>query len=74
VTTKSHQPKSSKGKDKKGGAKVTGGGHVTATGREVWRVVRDGREEILVTTNTSAKVMDEAMKIYADALKRLAKR
>jgi hypothetical protein len=45
-----------------------GGGVV----REVWRVPVQGQMKTLVTSNSSAAVMDEAVIIYNNALKQLA--
>jgi len=49
-------------------------GVVTPTGAEVWTVVRNGRRSTVVTSKSSAAAMDEAVRLYAGALKRLAKR
>lgn len=42
--------------------------------REVWRIKVDGEYRTVSTTSTSGKVMDEAIRILAPALKRLADR
>jgi hypothetical protein len=42
--------------------------------REVWRVPVDGQIKTLVTSNSSTAIMDEAVVIYNNALKRLADR
>jgi len=44
----------------------------TPDGREIWRVSSKGEVVNLVTSSSSAAIMDEAVKIYAGALKRLA--
>jgi hypothetical protein len=46
----------------------------TARGTEVWRVRIDGKSLSLTTSNSSASIMDDAVKIYSPALERLAKR
>jgi hypothetical protein len=46
----------------------------TVPGREVWVFSTGDRVVNLTTSNSSATIMDEAIKIYAPALKRLAKR
>lgn len=50
------------------------GSAVTSTGREVWYVTSDGKRSTLVTSESSAAAMDDAVVAYAGALKRLAKR
>jgi hypothetical protein len=42
--------------------------------REVWRVSANGQIKNITTTASSTAAMDEAMKIYGFALKRLANR
>jgi alkyl hydroperoxide reductase subunit AhpC len=42
--------------------------------REVWCVNIGGERRTVVTTSTSGRVMDEAMRVFAPALKRLADR
>jgi hypothetical protein len=46
----------------------------TPGGREIWWVQVGGRMVNLTTSNSSASIMDDAVKIYSPALKRLAKR
>jgi hypothetical protein len=46
----------------------------TPRGTEVWRVRVDGKNVSLTTSNSSASIMDDAVKIYSPALERLAKR
>jgi hypothetical protein len=46
----------------------------TANGTEVWHVRVDGQNLSLTTSNSSASIMDDAVKIYSPALERLAKR
>ena len=46
----------------------------TARGTEVWHVRADGKTLSLTTSATSTAIMDDAVKIYSPALKRLAKR
>jgi hypothetical protein len=46
----------------------------TPRGTEVWRVRVDGKNLSLTTSNSSASIMDDAVKIYSPALERLAKR
>ena len=41
---------------------------------EVWRIASDGKVKVLTTRRTSIRDMDEAMKLYGQALKRLANR
>jgi hypothetical protein len=43
-------------------------------GREEWRVSVDGKVRTVETTRRSAAVMGEAVRIYRDALKRLAEK
>jgi hypothetical protein len=64
-------------KNKKGGKTPSNGGgratqvKQTATGR--WVVSsRNGRTQELVTGKSSSKAMDEAVKVYGRALRRLA--
>lgn len=42
--------------------------------RETWQVTLDGRLTTIATTPTSIKAMDEAMTVFAGALRRLAAR
>jgi hypothetical protein len=74
MTVKSHRPTKPKSATRKGSATTSDNSRVTASGREVWRVIRDGRVQTLITTSSSAQAMNEGMEIYADALRRLAKR
>ena len=46
----------------------------TPSGQEIWHVQLEGRLSKLTTSSSSASVMDEAVKIYSPALKRLAKK
>jgi hypothetical protein len=46
----------------------------TTRGTEVWHVRVDGKSLSLTTSNSSASIMDDAVKIYSPALERLAKR
>ena len=46
----------------------------TPGGDEVWRVSANGRSYQLTTSSSSASVMDDAVRIYRNALERLAKR
>jgi hypothetical protein len=47
----------------------------TARGEEVWRIrLIEGELTKLTTSTSSASVMDDAVKIYSPALKRLAKK
>jgi hypothetical protein len=46
----------------------------TPDGREVWHIASGGGIVNITTSSTSATIMDDAMKIYAPALERLAKR
>ena len=46
----------------------------TADGREKWYVSTDGRMRIVTTSVTSSQAINEAMEMYSDALRRLAKR
>ena len=50
--------------------KVIGG--ATRAGRDVWRVTSHGKVSTITTSVVSARAMDEAMKIYGRALRRLA--
>jgi hypothetical protein len=50
------------------------GGKKTPDGREVWRIASSGKIFNLTTSSSSAATMDEAVKTYSSALKRLAKR
>ena len=43
-------------------------------GRDVWYLSSNGRTETIVTSATSTRAMDQAMVMYGDALKRLAKK
>ena len=48
---------------------------IAADGRERWHIVFvDGRYRTIATSVTSSQVMNEAMDVYSDALKRLANR
>jgi len=46
----------------------------TPSGAEVWLFRAGGIRVNLTTSNSSASIMDDAVKIYSPALKRLAKR
>jgi hypothetical protein len=46
----------------------------TARGQEIWVISGDGGQKQIITTGTSAAVMDDAVLVYQDALKRLADR
>ena len=46
----------------------------TADGREKWYVSTAGRMRTVTTSVTSSQAINEAMEVYSDALKRLAKR
>jgi hypothetical protein len=46
----------------------------TASGAEVWLFTTGDRVVNVITSNSSASIMDDALKIYSPALKRLAKR
>jgi len=46
----------------------------TSDGREKWYVSADGRVRTVTTSVTSLQAMNEAMEMYSDALRRLAKR
>ena len=50
------------------------GKKVVREGREVWRVTFHGEAKDIVTRSSSTRAMDEAVKIYGRALKRLADR
>jgi hypothetical protein len=54
----------------------TGGASLTKTenGREVWLFTVGGRLVNVTTSNSSAAIMDDALRIYSPALKRLAKK
>jgi hypothetical protein len=41
---------------------------------ERWRITDSGKSVTVRTTKSSAKIMDDAVRIYSSALKRLAKR
>lgn len=43
-------------------------------GRETWRVTLNGEIKSISTRSSSTAVMDEAMIVYANALRRLADR
>jgi hypothetical protein len=43
-------------------------------GREIWRVAASGKIYNLTTSSSSATAMDEAVRTYRKALKRLAKK
>jgi len=47
-------------------------GKETHDGRDTWRVAVDGKVMTIVTSASSTSVMDEALVVYAGALKRLA--
>jgi hypothetical protein len=49
------------------------GGSVSA-GREIWHVASDSRTHRLVTSATSVIAMDQAVRLYKRALRRLANR
>jgi hypothetical protein len=53
--------------------KVTGKKAARKAG-EVWRISSDGKVKVLTTRRTSIDTMDEAVKLYGRALKRLAHR
>ena len=46
----------------------------TASGGEIWYIRVGDQVRSLTTSNSSASVMDDALKVYSPALKRLAKR
>ena len=46
----------------------------TIDGREKWYVSSAGRKRTITTSVTSSRAINEAVEIYSDALKRLAKR
>ena len=46
----------------------------TESGREKWSVTEDQKTVTEVTSSTSAKIMDDAVRKYSRALRRLAKR
>jgi hypothetical protein len=46
----------------------------TPGGDEIWHVTAGGRVRKLTTSSSSAKIMDDAVAIYRNALERLAKR
>jgi len=46
----------------------------TPSGRVLWHVTTEGGRETFISTPSSTAAMDEAMVIYAGALKRLARR
>ncbi len=50
------------------------GGRKTEGGREEWYVTTNGVQVTMVTSPSTAAVMDEAVELYSDALKRLATR
>lgn len=49
-------------------------GKVESEDREIWRVSAHGQIKNITTSASSTTVMDEAIEIYANALKRLANR
>jgi hypothetical protein len=49
-------------------------GPKTAAGGEIWHITSDGRRETIVASAASVTAMDEAVNLYGDALRRLAKR
>lgn len=50
------------------------GGRKAENGQEEWYVTTNTGPVTMVTSSTSAAAMDEAVKLYSGALKRLAKR
>ena len=50
------------------------GGRKAENGQEEWYVTTNTGRGTMVTSATSAAAMDEAVKLYSGALKRLAKR
>jgi hypothetical protein len=52
--------------------KITVAGPSIKNGREVWRISVDGKQRSVSTSASSIAAMDEAMKRYSGALKRLA--
>ena len=60
-------------KSKKTVSKIAGKKAARKAG-EVWRITSDGRVRVLTTRRTSIQAMDEATRIYGQALKRLANR
>lgn len=46
----------------------------TAKGDEVWIISGDGDRRRIITSQSSAATMDDAMIVYSEALERLAKR
>lgn len=50
------------------------GGRKADNGQEKWYVTTNTGRVTMVTSSTSAAAMDEAVKLYSGALKRLAKR
>ena len=50
------------------------GRHKAENGQEEWYVTTNTGQVTMVTSSTSAAAMDEAVKLYSGALKRLAKR
>lgn len=50
------------------------GGRKAENGQEEWYVTTNTGQVTMVTSSTSAAAMDEAVKLYSGALKRLAKR
>jgi hypothetical protein len=46
----------------------------TPRGREVWRIASGGKTIKLTTSSSSNAAMDDAVRIYSNALERLAKR
>ena len=59
---------------RRSGSKTTATVEYVRTGPsgEVWRVAGDGEDGEVITTKTSAAVLDEATRIYQRALKSLA--
>ena len=49
-------------------------GRKAENGQEDWYVTTNTGQVTMVTSSTSAAAMDEAVKLYSGALKRLAKR
>jgi hypothetical protein len=49
-------------------------GTKTAGGREVWLLSGSGTVRNVTTSTSSAAIMDDAVRVYSKAMKRLAKR
>jgi hypothetical protein len=43
-------------------------------GREIWHITSDGQHRTIITTSTTASVMESAISLFAPALRRLADR